>query len=512
MAQSVLWRSSPRSPADAANASAVRAAWGILACVLVGTFMAPLDISIINIAMPAITVAFDTTITKAEWVALVYLLTTASLLMTHGRLADILGAKPLYIGGMLCFTAGSLLCGLAPALPLLVAARVVQALGAGALIATGPAIITRAFPATMRGRAMGVHGMTVAVGLACGPLLGGLLVQHFDWRGIFLVNVPIGIVGALWALRTLPREERRPAARLDVPGAIFLWVTLCAFLLLLSRGQEANWQGLPTACLLLAGSLGGLSFIWQERRSSHRMAALELFSNRTFAVANLSSTLSFMAMYGVTFLLPFYLLGAQHLSVFGVGLTMAAMPLVMLVVAPWSGALSDRIGSRLLTTAGLACAAAAIALLELLGAQATPLDVALRLALLGAGLGVFQSPNNSAIMGAVPRDRLGAAASMLGTMRHIGMVSGIAATGAVLAHALPADLYDALKSGAGVFSPAILDAYHSALAASLVFACLAALTAALRGARLDPALLPAIPAPLLDPTRTRLHLEKGDDR
>ena len=151
MSQSVPRSQAAHSPADATLAA--RAAWGILACVLVGTFMAPLDISIINIAMPAITAAFHTTITRAEWVALVYLLTTASLLMTHGRLADILGAKPLYVGGMACFTTGSLACGLAPTMPLLVAARVIQALGAGALIATGPAIITRAFPATMRGRA-----------------------------------------------------------------------------------------------------------------------------------------------------------------------------------------------------------------------------------------------------------------------------------------------------------------------------------------------------------------------
>lgn len=474
-------RSGRTSPARPAGTPLIPSAWGILACVLIGTFVAPLDISIVNIAMPTITVSYHAPVALGEWVALVYLLTTASLLMTHGRLADLFGASRLYIGGMVIFAAGSLACGLAPTLGWLIADRVGQAIGAGALIATGPAIITRAFPSTQRGRALGIHGMTVATGLATGPFLGGLLVDHVDWRAIFLINVPLGVVGALWAVRVLPRERRSTNPHFDVGGAFFLWATLFALLLFLSRGLEQGWQSTPSLLLLVAFAIGLMSFIWQERRSEYPMAALELFANRTFAAANVSSTLSFLAMYSVSFVLPFYLMGEQHQSAAAAGLTIVAMPAVMLVVAPFAGTLSDLIGSRLLTTAGLSCVTLAIALLATLGVGAGPVDVALRLALMGLGLGIFQAPNNSAIMGAVPRDRLGAASSMLGTMRHIGMVGGIAVSGAVLVQELPAQTFAALQSGHAAYAPALLGAYRHALLVALLFAGLATLVAALRG-------------------------------
>ena len=495
----------------AAPAASLSAAWAILACVLVGTFVAPLDISIVNIAVPAITVAYHAGVAQVEWVALAYLLTTSSLLTTHGRLADLLGGSRVYIAGMVLFALGSLACGLAPGLGLLVAARVVQALGAGAVLATGPAIITRAFPAERRGQAMGIHGMTVAVGLALGPFLGGLLVDQLSWRAIFLLNVPLALAGAAWAWRALPREARAAEAHFDLAGAFFLWTTLFALLLFLSRGQELGWQSTTARLLLAASVLGAGAFVWQERRSRHPMATLELFKNRTFAIANLSSTLSFMAMYGTSFLLPFYLMGALHQSAAAAGTTLAAMPAVMLLVAPFSGALSDRLGSRLLATAGLALATVAIALLHTLGPAADPWAVAARLALLGLGLGVFQAPNNSAIMGAVPRQRLGAAASMLGTMRHIGMVSGIAISGSILVRELPARTYAALQRGQAAFAPSVLAAYHHALAAALLFAWLATVTAALRGSGGGEARRPRWPArPPVVPTGLA-RVTKGTD-
>lgn len=500
----------PAASPPVAGAS-IPSAWGILACVLVGTFVAPLDISIVNIAMPTITVAYHAPVALGEWVALVYLLTTASLLVTHGRLADLFGASRVYIGGMAIFACGSLACGLAPTLGWLIADRVGQAIGAGALIATGPAIITRAIPSIHRGRALGIHGMTVATGLATGPFLGGLLVDQVDWRAIFLINVPLGVLGALWAIRVLPREPQAAKPHFDVGGAFFLWATLFALLLFLSRGLEQGWHSTPSLLLLVAFAIGLSSFIWQERRSKYPMAALELFANRTFAAANVSSTLSFLAMYSVSFVLPFYLMGELRQSAAAAGLTIVAMPAVMLVVAPFSGTLSDLIGSRLLTTAGLSCVTLAITLLATLGTGAGPVDVAMRLALLGLGLGIFQAPNNSAIMGSVPRDRLGAASSMLGTMRHIGMVSGIAVSGAVLVGELPAQTFAALESGHAAQAPALINAYHHAMLVALCFAGLATLVAALRGQAVSASASARQPLNVLRVLPARSGLRRGED-
>jgi EmrB/QacA subfamily drug resistance transporter len=412
--------------------------WRILAAVGVGTIMSPLDGSVVNIALPTITAFYHTTLGVSEWVSMAYLLVISSLLLTYGRLGDLYGHRSVYLAGFTIFTAGSLLCGLSPNIGALIAFRIVQALGAGMMMAAGPAIITDAFPPYERGKALGINGMIVGVGLALGPVLGGLLVRAFGWHAIFYINLPIGIVGTWWAMQTLPKPRgaaRKSGAqgkrRFDVTGAVTLSVTLFCFLLALSRGESWGWLSPLEIILWIASIVVFVLFLRVEQQAIDPMVDLSLFRLRLFSAANASALLNFMAQFSVTFLIPFYLQQTLGMPPNEAGMTMLAMPAIMLFLAPLAGGLSDRFGSRILAPLGMIIIAVALVLLSNLNTASSSRDIFWRLALMGAGAGIFQAPNNSAIMGSVPRNRLGLASGMLATMRNIGMVLGIAISGAV---------------------------------------------------------------------------------
>lgn len=407
--------------------------WHALAAVAVGSFMAPLNGSIINIALPSITSYFSVNLVTAEWVIMSYLLVISGLLLTYGRLGDMIGHKPVYVGGFAVFTVGATLCGLAPSIEMLIASRVLQGLGGGMMFAIGPAIITSAFPPQERGKALGILGMVVAAALATGPALGGLLVGLFDWRAVFYINLPIGLFGTIWAARILLWRRQQTKQNFDFLGAGLFSAGLTILLLVLSQGQSWGWDS-PKTLIPAAGALVLLAlFILVELRIPHPMLDLSLFRNRLFSAANISALINFMAQFAVYFLFPFYLLDMRQLPPQQAGILMMVSPLVIFVIAPIAGSLSDRIGSRLLSSTGMGLIT--ISLLILSRAQLdTPIPLlALNFALMGLGVGLFQSPNNSAIMGSVPRNRLGIASGMLATMRNVGMVMGIAVAGAVFA-------------------------------------------------------------------------------
>ncbi len=406
--------------------------WRVLAAVLLGSIMGPIDASVVYIALPAIAGVFGVDPTMVGWVSMAYLLVLGSFLLSFGRLGDMFGFKRLFLIGLLVFVVTSALCGLAPGLWVLVFLRALQAAGAGMMMAMAPAIITAAFPPQERGRALGMNGMAVALGLALGPSLGGLLVDTLGWRAIFYVNVPIGIAAYLWCRRILPAVRSEKRQSFDWPGVLLAFGGLGALLLFASRGEAAGWSW---PILLLGGAalvLLGL-FIAVENRTAEPMLDLKLFRNRVFSAGNGSALLNFMTQYVIVFLTPFFLQQVIGYSAARAGAIMTAFPLTVLVVAPLAGALSDQIGQRGLAFLGsLLCTFAAWALAGL-NQQAAPLDVAWRLSVFGLGTGIFQSPNNSAVMGAVPKFRLGIAGGVLATTRNVGMVLGIALGGAVLA-------------------------------------------------------------------------------
>lgn len=406
--------------------------WYVMAAVAMGIFLATIDGSIVNVALPTLVEALDTDFPTIQWVVLSYLLTITTLLATIGRLADIHGKRPLYTSGFAVFTLGSLFCGLAPSAGWLIAARVFQGVGAALLLALGLAILTEAFPPTERGRALGIGGSIVSIGIVVGPTLGGLIIENISWHWIFFVNVPIGIAGGLMAWRYVPATQPAGRQQFDFGGAALLFMALLALLLGLTNGQREGFTS-PLSLGLFAVSIVLLvAFGIVEWRHPQPIIELRLFRNRMFSVNLVTGFLIFVGL-GSTLLIPFYLENVLGYNVQQVGFLLAVVPIALGIVAPLSGALSDRMGSRPITVTGLFVTVFAYLSLSTLRVDSTALDFMWRYALIGIGVGMFQSPNNSAIMGSVPRERLGIASGLLAMTRSLGQTVGIAVLGATWA-------------------------------------------------------------------------------
>jgi EmrB/QacA subfamily drug resistance transporter len=316
----------------------------------------------------------------------------------------------------------------------LVLARAIQALGAAMLFANAPAILTKSFPPQQRGQALGMQATMTYLGLTVGPSLGGLLTQAFGWRAIFYINLPIGLLAFGLSLAFIPSEkaESGRTERFDWIGAVLFAGGLVSLLLGLNQGHEWGWISPATlGCLASAAVLLGV-FLWIEGRTPSPMLDLSLFSRRIFSASTASAVLNYVCLYFVIFLMPFYLLQGRSLNPAQAGLLLTAQPIVMAIAAPISGLLSDRIGSRLLSTLGMAIMATGLFLLSRLDPASTHSAILFSLAITGLGTGIFVSPNNSALLGSAPRQRQGIASGVLATARNVGMVLGIGLAGAIL--------------------------------------------------------------------------------
>lgn len=404
-----------------------------MTAVAMGIFLATIDGSIVNVALPTLTQAFQTEFALVQWVVLAYLLTLTTLLLSVGRLADMIGKKNIYNLGFIIFTIGSVLCGLSWSITTLIGFRVLQAIGAAMVIALGMAIVTEAFPPRERGLAIGVSGSMVSVGIVVGPTLGGFLIEALSWRWIFYVNLPIGILGTWLAFRHVPSTRPVGEQTFDFKGAIALFLSLFCLLLALTLGQQMGFNQ-PTVWFLLLTSLICLGiFIYVELHTSDPMLDLRLFRNVYFSISLITAVITFISIAGTTFLMPFYLEYVLGYSPARVGLLLAVVPMVLAVLSPLSGALSDRFGSRPITLAGLVLLLIGYTAMSTLSTTTTAEGFIIRFLGVGLGMGVFQSPNNSAIMGTAPKERLGVISSVLSVMRTLGQTSGIAILGSVWA-------------------------------------------------------------------------------
>jgi EmrB/QacA subfamily drug resistance transporter len=407
--------------------------WYVMAAAAMGIFLATIDGSIVNIALPTLVDSFDATFATVEWVVLAYMLSMAALLLSVGRLADMKGKKLIYTAGFVVFTAGSVLCGLSPTIHWLIGARVLQGTGAAMILALGMAIVTEAFPPAERGKALGISGAMASLGIVTGPTLGGLLLSALSWHWIFFVNLPIGILGTLMVIRFVPSTRPPGGERFDFGGGLTLLAGLLALLLGLSLSQQSGFTN-PVVLGLLAASAGSvLLFVRIEGRVVHPMVDLQLFRNRLFSISLVTGLITFIAMAGTTILMPFYLQGVLGFDTRQAGLLLAVVPVIAGLTAPLAGTLSDLLGVRPMTMVGLALLLAGFLAVSTLGARTTALGYALRFIPVGLGLGIFQSPNNSAIMGAAPRERMGIVSGMLALTRTLGQTTGIALLAAVWA-------------------------------------------------------------------------------
>ncbi|MGA3029686.1 MAG: MFS transporter [Candidatus Limnocylindrales bacterium] len=470
--------------------------WLILTSVSLGSLMATLDGSIVNIALPAIQTDFRIDLTTVEWVVVAYLLVVGSLLLPVGRLGEVLTFKRVYLVGFAVFTVASVCCGASPTAEALVSFRVVQAIGAAMIMAMGPAIVARTFPAHERGRALGLNGVSVSIGLSLGPALGGLLTQAATWRAIFLINAPIGVIAILWAARILPQEEPGRGQSFDVEGAVLSGAALFALLLALSDGQQWGWTS-PAILGLLVAFVGlGAAFVFVERRSLQPMIDLALFRIRPFTAGLASVVVAFLGLFTATFLLPFLLQQARGFSPVEAGLLLTPLPIAMAVVAPFSGAASDRFGPRVLASAGMAIMVLGLLSLTQLSVNFALPDLIWRLVLLGIGQGLFMSPNSSAVLGSVPRPRVGTASGTLAQMRVNGQALGIALSAAIVATRLPVHLAE-LGHGApttAIRNEALAGAIHDAFAVAAIICCIGIVASLVRGSHRPGQTVPAVGA------------------
>ncbi len=410
----------------------LEARWWILLAVGVGSFMTALDGSVVNIILPVVSRTFNSDVASVEWVVTVYLLVVSSLLLSFGRLGDMRGHKLVYVSGFLVFVVSSALCGLASSIGFLIIARALQALGGAMLLANSPAILTKNFPPQQRGQVLGLQATMTYLGLTVGPSLGGWLTSEYGWRAVFYINLPVGLLALLLSLYFIPLDPgAERAERFDLAGAITFMAGLVALLLGLNQGHAWGWSSPAILGLLAAAVVLLVVFVLIEQRVSSPMLDLTLFRVPLFSASTASAVFNYICLFTGLFLLPFYLIQARGLSPAQAGLILTAQPVIMAIMAPLSGTLSDRMGARLLSTLGMGVMALGLFLLAQVEAGSPLSYVALSLATVGFGTGVFISPNTSALLGAAPLHRRGIASGIMATARNMGMVLGVGLAGAV---------------------------------------------------------------------------------
>jgi EmrB/QacA subfamily drug resistance transporter len=410
--------------------------WLVVGTTCIGAFIGQVDASIVQLALPTFERVFDARLSEVTWVALAYLLAIASILPVFARLAEITGRKLMYLSGFALFTLASALCGLAMDLTQLIALRVLQGIGGAMLGANSIVILVSAAGPSRRGRAMGIYAAAQAVGVSVGPAIGGLLLGVFGWRWVFWVNVPFGLAGAIIGWVVLPRTtDLSPDRRFDWRGALLLTPALTSLFIVLSESQA--WGPMSPALITIAVAAVVLlsSFAWQEHKTAAPLIDLDLFRLPAFSGGCLAVVLSYAMLYGMFFLMSFAFVRGYHDPPLAAGVRLAVIPVALGAVAPFSGALYERLGPRIVTVTGMVICVAALILLSMVVTRtsANLAGVMVALAVFGVGLGVFIAPNNSSTMGAAPTDRAGEAGGLLNLMRISGTSVGVAAASSVLA-------------------------------------------------------------------------------
>lgn len=408
--------------------------WWTLAAVAFGLFMIMLDNTVVNVALPTIGRDFEAGLSELEWVVNGYALTFGVLMLTGGKLADLLGRRRIFIAGLAIFTLASLACGLATNAELLIGARIVQGLGAALMNPATLSIIIATFPPRQRGMAIGIWAGVSAMALAIGPLLGGLITDQIHWSWVFFINVPVGILGIVVA-RLVIDETRDTSAvqRLDLPGLAVSATALFALTYGLIEANKHGWTSPLILSLFVIAAVGLVGFVLLERHQRVPMLDLSLFRNPTFAGANAVMLLVGLAMFGVFLFVTLYMQNVLQYSATQAGAAFLPMTILIVLLAPIAGRLSDRFGSRWLMGGGMALVSVSLLLDARLDAGSNFWDLLPPLLVGGAGMGLAMTPTVAAAMGSVAMDKAGVGSAVLNSMRQVGGSLGIAILGAIVA-------------------------------------------------------------------------------
>ncbi len=458
----------------------------ILVATALGGFMPVLDSGVVNLILPNLSKYFKTSMSTIEWTTMAYLLVISGLVIALGRFGDLYGHKKIFLGGYIIFTAASLVVRVGS-----IGLDVNHFSGHPSnrrwdVVAMSPAIITGNVPPASRGRALSITAVAMGVGTILGPLLGGILTTNFGWRSVFMINIPIGIIGFWLAQRTIPTqvEHENASQSFDLGGAALILFALTAILLPLSLVENYSW-GNPWILISLGiGIISAIGFIFFEKQQTDPLLDIDLFRNRIFLMGNISTSLFYMAQYTILLLIPFYLQDLRGLTAQQAGYLYVPMPVIIILISPLSGYLSDRMDSRYISSAGMAIMAFGIWQLSNLKVDSAYIFMILGATTLGLGSGLFLTPNNSAVMGSIPNSKQGVASGMLAMMKYIGMVLGVAISGAVFTSSrqwLMISLKTQNTQSIPLTNAAFEGALHITYLVGAAFAVIAILTSLVKG-------------------------------
>lgn len=400
--------------------------WVILAVVVLLPFMGTLDSTIVSVALPVMVNIFSVTMSSIQLIVICYLITIVSTILLFGRLGDIKGKSIVFNLGLLVFTLGSLFCALSKSFNSLVFFRIIQAIGASAAMANNQGIITQVFPPDGRGRALGISGTFIALGTMIGPPLGGFIISYFSWHYIFLINIPVGIVATIVGFKVLPHKLKENDEDIDFIGAIIFGASVVLLFYALISGQTVGYDnnmiivGFALAIILF------IIFIRIERKLKYPLLDLSLFKNSLFSVGILCTFICYASINSNNIVQPFYLQNVLKMTPSFAGIIMMISPVLITLISPFSGYISDKIGSEFLTFLGLILIGIGMCLMATLNENSTIRELIVYITFISVGNGVFLSPNNSLVMSSAPSNKLGIAGSINAFVRNLGQSSGVA--------------------------------------------------------------------------------------
>lgn len=460
--------------------------WIALSCTTIGALFSVLSGSTLMLALPVIMKDLNVGMGIVTWILMGYMLAMTILVPAIGRISDILGRKKLYVSGFALFTLASFLCAISQTGIQLLVFRLVQAVGGSLMVANSTAIVADAFPKKELGRALGINSMIISIASIAGPILGGFLIS-VGWRSIFYINIPIGILGTLWAAFQLKESSKSTQKqKFDLKGTIAFSIGMLALLLALTLGGFTGWFNLTVIGLFLAAFVLLWLFIWIENRTEEPMLDLKLFKTKVLAFAYASNLLNGIARGAVTFLLIFFFQGIKAIDPIEAGILLTPFAISMMVISPLSGYLSDKYGTRLLSSVGLIVSAAGLFGMMFITEKTSIVELVICMLIMGFGSGMFFSPNTTAIMGNVPANKRGIAAGVRTMATNAGNVLSIAVSMAIISSSISPEAMQALFVGTQVGSAGIavgqfMGGLRTAFVISFIFSLIAAVISYSRG-------------------------------
>lgn len=402
--------------------------YGILFVVISMTFMSCLVSTIVNVALPVMAKELSVPMVSIEWIIASYIISICSTILIFGKLGDIIGKMNVFKFGMIVFTISSFMCGISNSFTELVIFRIIQGIGASAYMANNQGIITQVFPGNERGKALGILASSVALGTLIGSPAGGFIMYYLNWNYIFFVNVPIGIVAFIAALKVLPHSKikyKEITSELDLKGSTFAFLSMVFLFGSLIRGQKVGYGNPILIAIFVTSILLVILFIVFENKTEKPLLQMKIFKNSVFSLSLFCAFISFNCLSATTIIIPFYLQDAMNLNSNIAGLIMMVQPLVIAIISPFSGSLSDKIGSEFLSFIGLVIMSISFIFMSYLNQYSTIVKIIIYIVILALGQSLFQPSNNSLIMSTVPRSELGIAGSVNSLSRNLGQILGI---------------------------------------------------------------------------------------